>query len=289
MEIDEIGSTAFVIAGFRAIEAEREQPLFEDRFAASFINDEIRGKLDQLIKVLPEVESFIRFRTCIFNSLVQNAISDGVEQIVVLGAGFDMRAHIFGAESVEFFEVDQPAVLNFKSKIAESLGVKPCTGVPCNYLEVDVTEMLVESGYNPNKRSFFVWEGNTMYLPTPMIFSFLNRLSERNRQMSIAFDFISGHAIYGGDGYEEVFEIVQRIQSILQAKFVSGFNGMHEFEEKTPLKIAEFNSLLGGAQTYLSHLPDEFFEKIREEERFMQEYCYGRFSQNLNEETDRTG
>ena len=138
MDINEIGATAFFPSCVRAMEKDEARPLFEDPFAAWFVDEEATAKFRLLIGAFPAVRETARYRVCIMNETLERAIADGVKQIVTLGAGFDMRAHIFRTQGVRFCDVDQPAVLEFKRKILETRGVAPCTSIPGDYLELDL-------------------------------------------------------------------------------------------------------------------------------------------------------
>ena len=95
MDINEIGATAFVISCMRAMEKDQEHKLFDDPYAALFVNEAIEEKVQELIRVFPPSVELVRFRVRVMSEVVERGIADGVKQIVSLGAGFDMRAHIY--------------------------------------------------------------------------------------------------------------------------------------------------------------------------------------------------
>ena len=147
------------------MEKEQEHKLFDDPYAAWFVNEEIGKKVQEQIEVFPPAKELVRYRVCAMSEIVERGIADGVKQIVSLGAGFDMRAHIFETQGVRFCDVDQPAVLQFKRKVLEAGGVTPCAGIECNYLEVDLPRELGQAGFDLEAPILLIWEGNTMYLP----------------------------------------------------------------------------------------------------------------------------
>ena len=121
MDINEIGATAFVVSScIRAMEEKQEHKLFDDPCAAWFVNEAIEEKVQELIRVFPPSLELVRYRVCVMSEVVERGIAAGVKQIVSLGAGFDMRAHIYQTEGVRFCDVDQPAVLQFKNKVLEA-------------------------------------------------------------------------------------------------------------------------------------------------------------------------
>ena len=88
-------------------------------------------------------------------------------QVVILGAGLDTRAVRMQAPGVRYFEIDDPATLKWKQTCyeRESIGTS-VTFIPGNY----VTDGLIDVLLNNNAFDFavptyFIWEGNVMYLP----------------------------------------------------------------------------------------------------------------------------
>lgn len=242
-DINEVGATAFFIAGIRAQEKDREHPLFNDPYAEWFINDDVREKVRQVFTVLPEGMELVRYRSCLFDDITRREVENGMRQIVILGAGFDMRPLVFETEGVRFCDVDQPAVLEFKSKVLESRGVTPCAGIPCNYLEVDLPARLAEARFDLDAPILFLWEGNTMYLPEELIYGFLRGLHGRLRSFRIAFDFFSRSVIDRTTGDERVTAATDAFQKILNVKWLTGFDDLAMVEERTGLKAAESGTL----------------------------------------------
>jgi len=75
--IQNVSDTAFMVAGFRALENERSKPLFRDSLAAKLVGE--HGK-----KILAAVP-----RTVILDDSIRPAIAAGVDTILNLGAGLD--------------------------------------------------------------------------------------------------------------------------------------------------------------------------------------------------------
>ncbi len=243
-DINEVGATAFFIAGIREQEKDREHPLFEDPYAEWFVNDEIRAKVRQVFTALPEGMELVRYRSGLFDDIIRREIGNGMRQVVILGSGFDMRPQVFQADGVRFCDVDQDAVLAFKGRVLEAHGVTPCAGIPCNYLEVDLAAKLVEAGFDPDAPMLIVWEGNTMYLPEELIHGFLNRLREGIRSFRIAFDFFARSVIDRTTGDENITATTDAFENTLKVKWLTGFDDLSVLEERTGLKAVELGSLL---------------------------------------------
>ena len=191
IDINEIGATAFVIASIRALEDEKPEPLFSDPHAEWFSNERAREAARQLDIAFPPATTMVRFRTRYFNRFVERGIADGARQVVLLGGGFDMRAHRYGGPDVAFFEVDQKTVLEFKRVVLERGGLVQPPSLLTNYLKADVPGDLAEFGFDPHARTLIIWEGNTMYLPPESIMPFLNRLADAMSSFRMAFDYFA--------------------------------------------------------------------------------------------------
>lgn len=110
-------------------------------------------------------------RTLYFDRIIERVIG-GVEQFVVMGAGYDTRAYgHFRRDEVTFFELDQARVQTHKRKALAEAGI-PCEHV--RFVDVDfsndnVFEKLNEAGYDASRKTLFLWEGVTLYLSEPEV------------------------------------------------------------------------------------------------------------------------
>jgi methyltransferase (TIGR00027 family) len=93
--------------------------------------------------------------------------ADECEQLVLLGAGFDTRAHrLPAAGSLRTFEVDHPATQARKIAIVagEGLDTRRVMYVPVDFERDRLDVELLADGFDPARPSIFVWEGVTNYL-----------------------------------------------------------------------------------------------------------------------------
>src|SRR4029077_10258151 len=81
--------------------------------------------------------SFMEARTLFFDDAVVGAIDRGVNQVVILGAGYDGRALRFRTPAVRFFEVDHPATQADKRRRLDALDIAT-TGI--TFVDGDFTE-----------------------------------------------------------------------------------------------------------------------------------------------------
>jgi methyltransferase (TIGR00027 family) len=107
-------------------------------------------------------------RTRYIDDAVQAAVSQGIRQLVILGAGFDTRAYRLPAmEGVKVFEVDLPSVQTEKTKkIQKYLGRLPehVTFIPIDFDTQSLEPALAATGFDPSTAAVFIWEGVTQYI-----------------------------------------------------------------------------------------------------------------------------
>jgi methyltransferase (TIGR00027 family) len=180
-----VSRTAAVVALWRALESSRSATtrLFEDPFAPAFLGWQFRWALH--LARLPMVGAALPWslidghwpgsrgtvvvRTRYIDDLLGEALQSGVEQVVILGAGFDSRAYrIRGIERVRVFEVDHPLTqAKKKDVVARRLGALPphVTFTSIDFRSGTLDTVMLSCGYRREAKTFFICEGVTHYLP----------------------------------------------------------------------------------------------------------------------------
>ncbi len=217
MKRDRSSLTAAGIALARAIESDRPegQRVCYDPYARRFINSafyrfgkffvdigysELRG---------PGVIGFLAARARCIDDCLEACIRDGLQQLVILGAGFDSRAYRFPAlqRGVRVFEVDHPASQAVKKeKVTHIFGALPgyVTYVPIDF-DVEALDKLLSCGYREDLKTLFIWEGVTMYLQPSAIDSTLAFIAAKSPPGStVIFDYIYTSLLDGTVRHGEV-------------------------------------------------------------------------------------
>ena len=139
-------------------------------------------------------------RTRFIEERLEHAIRDGVSQVVILGAGFDTRAYrlVELLKAARVFEVDQPSTQEYKKRRIRETGIE----VPPNltYVAVDfrhdkLGDVLAAAGYDSSQRTFFIWEGVTMYLPEAAVEETLRWVAAQAPGSTIVFDFVGAMVV----------------------------------------------------------------------------------------------
>lgn len=208
MRKNQSSKTAEGVALIRAIESEKSEDkrICYDPFARAFIPNVSfflskwfinSGIYDRMAKGLVEL---LVVRDRYIDDYLKKVLKEGVSQIVLLGAGYDTRAHrIEGIEKTHVFEIDHPNTLEIKLKRLEKIGknkTKNITYVPVDFNTQSLANRLFECGYNDNLKTFFIWQGVTVYLTKEGIDNTLSFVSQNSgNDSSIIFDFFDNETL----------------------------------------------------------------------------------------------
>jgi len=115
--IQHVSDTAFLVAGFRALESERPQPLFRDPLAARLAGEHGKKILATVPKTFGVSPWLVAIRTVTIDDLISTAIGQGVDTILNLGAGLDTRPYRMALPpDLRWVEVDYPHVIALKEE-----------------------------------------------------------------------------------------------------------------------------------------------------------------------------
>jgi methyltransferase (TIGR00027 family) len=106
---------------------------------------------------------------------VASALDAGIDQVAVIGAGYDSRAWRFRRDRVRFFELDHAATQ--QDKVRRAPGPGP-TYVEADLRADDAAEALLEHGFDASRPALFVVEGVTMYLAEEVVRDQLGHLAK---------------------------------------------------------------------------------------------------------------
>jgi len=119
-------------------------------------------------KLTPGVIGGLICRTRYMDDVLTNAIKEGFETVVNLGAGMDTRAfRTSGIENMQYFELDFPELQKAKRVyIDKKIGELPSniSLVPIDFNSQALGEELKKAGYTLSSKTLFIWEGVTQYI-----------------------------------------------------------------------------------------------------------------------------
>lgn len=144
----------------------------------------------------PGAYGFMTARLAYMDNVVRQEAATGLDQLVILGAGYDTRAYRMQDDLVDVrvFEVDQPAMSEDKrSRLESALGNVPgeVEYVVVDFTHDDLFERLKGHGYDESARTLFVLCGVSMYLQEETISDLFSQVAAHSAGgSSIVFDYV---------------------------------------------------------------------------------------------------
>jgi methyltransferase (TIGR00027 family) len=182
-----------------------DKPLvFDDPLAMSIVGEQVAAKLrtspsDNEDRFSRALRAMMAVRSRYAEDQLATAVSWGVRQYVVLGAGLDTFAYRnrFRDQGLHVFEVDHPATQAWKRELLSvaRIAVPPeLTFVPVNFEQQNLREELRSSGFRGRafrceEPAFFSWLGVVMYLTHEAFTSTMNFVGSLPAGSGIALDY----------------------------------------------------------------------------------------------------
>jgi len=157
-------------------------------------------------------------RTRAIDDAARRALESGIQQVVLLGAGFDSRAYrLPGMEKVTVYEVDHPATSDRKREVIRRV----LANIPerVRYVGIDFNSNDLElemknAGYTTTLPTLFVWEGVTNYLTPDAVDSTLRWCSGAVHGSQIVFTYIDRDVLSNPGSFYGTEKIVQVLQDV---------------------------------------------------------------------------
>ncbi|MGZ4514626.1 MAG: class I SAM-dependent methyltransferase [Mycobacterium sp.] len=183
-----VGVTATMVAAARAVATRAERPLINDPFAEPLVRavgvdlltrlatgevnpDELNDAHDGATGsagAMSRMADNMAVRTKFFDEFFLEATRAGIKQAVILASGLDARAYrLAWPVGTVVYEVDQPQVIDFKSRTLADLGRVPSADrrVVAVDLRDDWPTALRAAGFDPAQPTAWSAEGLLGYLP----------------------------------------------------------------------------------------------------------------------------
>ncbi|MFZ1866625.1 MAG: SAM-dependent methyltransferase [Polyangiales bacterium] len=284
MKKGQASRTAEYVALFRAIESALPsgRRLFEDPYAEHFLSPPLAlvARLARLPGVADLVSAFIDrrwagarswvvARTRLIDDRLIDALTRGIGQVVILGAGFDSRAYrLSRLRGVPIFEVDHPDTLARKQRVLAAASID----VPSNIRFVatdfhvgDLDAAVAEAGYSAEVPTFLLWEGVTAYLTASAVDATLRWCARAASGSELLFTYVH-RAILDDPG---AFAGTGRLSTALQAAGERWTFGLDPAELRSYLRDRglDLEEDVGSADYSARYLP-RLSERIRDYDFF---------------------
>jgi len=224
-----VGATATMVAVGRAVASTDEHGLINDPWAAPLVRAVgipaftmmVDGTLD-IADVAPQAAAQVRsnidemaVRTKFFDDYFLAAGEQGIRQAVILASGLDSRAYrLPWADGTVVYEVDQPQVIEFKTRTLEDLGAAPTAvlrTVPIDLRE-DWPAAMRAAGLDPERPTAWCAEGLLIYLPPEAqdrLFDNIHALSAPGS--TVATEFVPGMRTFDPEKARTATETFSRL------------------------------------------------------------------------------
>lgn len=216
MRLRAASRTAEYIALFRALESVRQPPerrLFVDPFAVRCLRPRFRAvalaahvpaclrRIEQFVDWRwPGVRLSAQSRTHAIDEALERAVATGIAQLVILGAGYDTRAHrLKKLATCRVFEVDRQVMLAGKERLAAPWprATPHLCYVPVDFDQDDLQETLRSHGFDLHAPAFFIWEGVTPYLTADGVSRTLKFVAQCAPRSELVFTYVHRGALDG--------------------------------------------------------------------------------------------
>ena len=161
---------------------------------------------------------------------LKEAVARGIEQYVIVGAGFDsfMCRRPDWANNLTIYEVDHPATQRLKRDRLAACKVSVPSSV--QFVEADLAmealgTVLARSSFRTERPTFFSWLGVTMYLTREANLNALRAIASCTSVASeLVFTYVDEAALNPGHAADESFRRLKAEVSSAGETFLSGFD-----------------------------------------------------------------
>lgn len=182
-----------MVAAARALASKGPQALIDDPYAEALVaavglkpfTAIARGQLDHplvddiLLANIRLMVAGMGLRTRYFDEHFHEVAAAGTRQVVILASGLDTRAYrMRWPAGTIVYEIDQPAVIEFKTTHLAERGVEPAAAhrlVPID-LRADWPAALLAAGFSPTRPTVWSAEGLLVYLDSAAQDGLLDRI-----------------------------------------------------------------------------------------------------------------
>jgi methyltransferase (TIGR00027 family) len=145
------------------------------------------------------------------------AVSRGVRQYVLLGAGLDTFAHRNPHPSLTVFEVDHPSTQQWKRNLLKSNGLLEPSNlhyVPVDFEHQSLARQLASSGLDFTAPTVFAWLGVVLYLTQPAFRATLDLIAAFPAGSGVIMDYALPRHSLPPNELEDRDMLAARVQSV---------------------------------------------------------------------------
>jgi methyltransferase (TIGR00027 family) len=258
---------------FRALESARPpgRRVVDDPFARGFLRPSLslvvglaglpglRAAIPAYIdRRWPGTRTALVARTRLIDDAIAETLREAVEQVVILGAGFDTRAwRLPGLRDVAVFEVDHPDTQAAKRSALARSAPEPrgeVRFVATDFTRSDLAAGMASAGYRESALTLFLWEGTTNYLTEEAVDATLRWCARTPPGSTLLFTYIHRDALTRPEsfaGSAALFAYLERVGERftfgIEPAELSGFLAARGLSLVSDIGAAEFRERAYGA------------------------------------------
>jgi len=237
--IREVSGTAFVVAEYRAEENVAPAPIYKDPVVGLFLTDASHRAAERVSSRFPAVKDMVKTRTRYFDDMLGVQIAAGARQVVILGAGLDTRAVRKQSPGVRYFEIDDPETMELKRQCYKDAHISTdVTLISGDYVKDGLTLMLGLYGFDFEAPTYFIWEGNVMYMPLASDKQTMLQLRRTVKSFRLSFDYLTESLIAKTTGDASLSVLVESFEA-MAAPWLSGIDDVHALAREVGLRVLE--------------------------------------------------
>jgi methyltransferase (TIGR00027 family) len=169
VSIDHVSDTAFLVAQFRAEETRRPDALFHDPLAAKLAGEKGRAIAESHITA-GVVSWLVSVRTVIIDRFIKDAIEQGFDTVLNLGAGLDTRPYRLNMPGIRWIEADFGPVIEYKEKtLANETALCTVERVVVDLSDAEELRALLNRVDSTSKKVLVLTEGVLPYLSNEQV------------------------------------------------------------------------------------------------------------------------
>ncbi len=188
----------------------------------------------RLRKALPQLTDMVIARTQHIDNTIRN--TPGLQQLVLVGAGLDMRAfrHAIRRPEMSCFELDLPEMLTERDRVIQEIDPQATLnrhGLAVDFLKDNVANVLNNcKEFDPSLPTVFVYEGCSMYFEESINRNIIKNLMAmmQNPHSRLWVDFVTRQSVEGRTHVPEIADFLMRMDELGES-FIFGSDQPAQF------------------------------------------------------------
>jgi O-methyltransferase involved in polyketide biosynthesis len=140
---------------------------------------------------------------------------------------------------VTYFEIDDAATLRLKETCYQQQHIDANVQfIPGNYVTDGLMNLLEDNDFDPDRPTYLIWEGNTMYLPLESTRRILSELRKYLKRFKLSFDYMAEAVLSKTTDDPRMTRLVESFAS-MGAPWLSGIRDVQSLAADLGLRLIE--------------------------------------------------